>query len=151
MNFDWDSVKTRDVNLYAQNFMNALNLVYQQSFPLKTKLVTYKFFKNPWYTNDVQKLTKARNCYQKLLKAELITTAEYSLFRNKITSLIRKCKETFYECAFNRNISNIRKTWKLINKICDRKPHTSIEKIIHNQNTIENPLLIAETFNNFEF
>ena len=94
-------------------------------------------------------LTKARNNYHKLLQAKLITKTDFSVFRNKITNLIRKCKENFYQNLFTRNSGDIRKTWKLINTICNRTQSKSVEKIVHNNNTITDPLLIAETFNNF--
>ena len=67
INFDWRSLYSDDVNLYMQNFVHALNDMYRKSFPLRTKLVTYKFFKNPWYSNEVKKLSEARNTYHKLL------------------------------------------------------------------------------------
>ena len=148
-NYNWDTLKSNDINLYANNFVSTLNEIYRKSFPLKTKFVSLKFFKNPWHTDEIKKLTNARNNYHKLFQAQLVTKTEYSLFRNKITSLIRKSKENYYQNLFNRNSGNIKKTWKLINKICNRGQNKSLEKIIHNDTTITDPLQIAETFNNF--
>ena len=116
---------------------------------MKSKLVSHKYFKNPWYTNEVKKLSDARNSYHKLFQAKLVTKAENSLFRNKITNLLRKIKVNFYHNSFARNSGNIKKTWKLINQICNRTKRNSIEKIIHNDETIVEPFRIAETFNNF--
>ena len=148
-NFEWENLKSNDVNQYTQNFISSLNEIYQKSFPLRTKFVTENFFKNPWYTKDVEKLSKARKQYHSLLQENLVTNAEYCRFRNKITDLIRKCKENFYSASFTRNVGNIKKTWKLINNICNRKRFTPIDRIIYNTTEIIDPRQIAETFNNF--
>ena len=79
----------------------------------------------------------------------MVIHSEYSNYRNKTMNLIRKCKENFYQNSFSRNISNIRATWKLINKICNRTQTTSIDKIILDGNIISEPIQLAESFNNF--
>ena len=138
-NFNWDNLKSNDINQYSRNFVSTLNDICQKSFPVKSKYVTENFFRNPWYTNDVKKLSLARNQYNNLLQENLVTHAEYRQFRNKITNLIRKCKENYYNNLFTRNLGNIKTTWRLINSICNRKKHSSIHKIVVNDVEIVNP------------
>ena len=146
---NWDSLKSDDLDVYVSNFISKLNKVYQDSFPIKTKFVTINYFKNPWHTKDVNKLTLARNKYHELLLLNLITHAEYSRFRNKVTSLLRKCKEKYFNACFSRNAGNIKATWKIIRKICNGHQKKSIDKIILNDTTYENSSDLAEIFNNF--
>ena len=134
-NFDWQTVKSNNVNDYAQNFINSLNKLYQNSFPLKTKMVTQKYFKNPWLTKEIKKLTDARSSYHKLLLLGLVSPENYSVYRNRVTSILRKCKESYYQNCFRRNSDNIKGTWKLIRKICNGHNDKSISKINFN-NTI---------------
>ena len=95
-NFEWDNLKSDDVNQYTQNFISSVNDIYRKSFPLRTKFVTENFFKNPWYSEEIKSLSKARNKYFSLLQEKLITNADYCKFRNKVTDLIRKSKQKFF-------------------------------------------------------
>ena len=147
--FDWSTLKSNDINMYGLNFISALNTQYQQCFPIKTKFFTLKYFKNPWYTRDVKKLTDARNKYHTLLLEKLISPTEYSRVRNKVTSLLRKCKENYYKACFSRNAGNIKATWNTIHKICNGSDKKSIEKISMHNNSYTNPGDIANIFNNF--
>ena len=60
--FNWDSIKSNNPEIYMQNFISRLNIMYRESFPIKTKFITQKYFKNPWHNKDVKKfLTPAHN------------------------------------------------------------------------------------------
>ena len=147
--FDWESIKSNDVNTYTNNFISTVNNIYQTSFPIKTKFVTEKYFSNPWYTADVKKLSEARKSFYGLLLENLVTNAEYSNFRNKVTSLIRKCKQLYFERCFSRNIGNIKATWKIIRNICNGYQNRTIKEVSHDGVTYTVPYDIAESFNNF--
>ena len=147
--FNWDSLKSDDVNIYTNNFITALNNIYQESFPLKTKTVTQKYFNNPWHSPAVKKLSNARIKYHNLLKENIITQAEYARFRNKITSHVRSCKEKFYQNCFSRNFANIRATWKNIRLICNGYQDRSIDKITIDGINYKDSINVANLFNNF--
>ena len=148
-NFNWDGLKSTNVNDYTQNFNTALNDIYRESFPLKSKSVSQKYFLNPWYTKDVKDLSEARNRYHKLLLQGLVSRSDYARYRNKITALIKKCKEAYYQRCFTRNIGNIRASWKIIRKICSGSQSNSIEKIISENSIFTNPGEMVEIFNKF--
>ena len=93
--FNWNELKSNDPEIYMQNFISRLNILYQESFPLRTKFITQRYFKNPWYNKDIKKLSDARNKYHKLYLLNLVSREQYTTFRNKITNLIRKYKEKF--------------------------------------------------------
>ena len=147
--FDWNLLETDDINLFLQNFTSTVNRFYTECFPLRSKEVTEKYFKNPWHGTSVKKLSDARIRYHSLLKQGLVTKAEYSLYRNRITSLIRKHKESYFQNLFARNISNIRETWKNIKLLCNNNSNKKIESILHNNVKYSSDSDIAEIFNNF--
>ena len=107
--FDWNTIKTNNPETYMQNFISSMNRMYQQSFPLKTKYVTQKYFKNPWHNKEVKKISEARKKYHKLFILNLVTREQYTTFRNKVTNLIRKYKEKYYLESFTRNYGNAKK------------------------------------------
>ena len=148
-NINWNVVRMNDVNLYLNNFISKVNEKYQENFPVKTKYVTIKYFQNPWHNDDVKKITNARSRYHELLKLGFVSQAEYSRFRNKVTNLVRKCRDTYYQSCFSRNSKNIKNTWKLIRKICTSYHANSIEKLISNGTTYDKPEDIAEIFSDF--
>ena len=107
--FHWENIKSVNPDLFVQFFLSNLNQIYQDSFPLKTKYVTQKYFNNPWHNKDVKKLSNARRNYHKLYLLKLVSWDQYAAFRNKITNLIRKCKEKYYAETFSRNFGNAKK------------------------------------------
>ena len=107
--FDWNTIKSNNPESYMQNFISSLNRLYQESFPLKTKFVTQRYFKNPWHNKEVKKITEARKKYHKLFLLNLVSREQYTTYRNKVTNLIRKYKEKFYVESFARNYGNTKK------------------------------------------
>ena len=149
INFDWTLLKHPDINVYVLNFIKNLNKLYQKAFPIKSKTISQKRFQNPWYTPDIKKLTVAREKYHSLHLLGLVTTSEYSRFRNKITSAIRKAKATYYQRLFGRNAGNPKATWQTIRSICHGHQPKLIEKIVSNNITYTEVPDIVELFNNF--
>ena len=148
-NFNWQYIQSDNVNTYTNNFLDSLNYIYCESFPLKKKWVTEKYYSNPWYTPEVHKLSLARNQYHSLLLENLVTHAQYAIYRNKVTTLLRKCKESYFQRCFERNSGNIKATWKTIRSMCGGVPSRVIDKLTCNNITLTNPSDIAETLNNF--
>ena len=72
-NYNFDSLRSHDVDTYTYNFTNALNDIFQKSFPLKTKEVTVKYFNNPWHTPELKKLADSRVKYHDLYRKGHVT------------------------------------------------------------------------------
>ena len=123
--------------------------MHQKSFPLRTKFVTNRYFKNPWITTEVRKISEARKQYHSLYIAGIVSHSEYATYRNKVTALMRKQKESYYKQCFTRNANNPKASWSLIRKICSEHQLNKINKIKLNDQTFNNDLEIASVFNNF--
>ena len=148
-NFNWQQIKNVDVNIYTENFCSALNDIYQKSFPLRTKFVTTRHFKNPWITKEVKNLSNARKKYYSLYTTGIVSHAEYATYRNKVTTLMRNQKESYYKQCFSRHANNIKASWNLIRKICSGHQVKKIDEIKFNNLTYKNDLEIAKIFNNY--
>ena len=147
--FDWQQIKNDDASIYTENFCSTLNNIYQKSFPLRTKMVTNRFFKNPWMTKEVRKLSEARKQYHSLYIAGVVSHSEYATYRNKVTALLRKQKISYYKNCFSRNANNMKASWNLIRNICYGRQANTIDVIKLNDETFYDDTQIASTFNNF--
>ena len=149
-NYNWASIQNDDVNQYTMDFIHQLNTIYQNSFPIKTKFVTIEYFKNPWHTKNIRKLSNLRSQYYDLFLKGFVSREAYNKFRNKITTAIRKTKESYYNKLFTKNMKDTKATWKLINKMCTNSTKkSSIANISVDNSVYDEPSDIAEQFNRF--
>ena len=96
--------------------------------PLK-KINKYKlkFKSKPWITLGLQKsisvknklLTNFINKKDPILKEEFHTN--YKKYRNLLSTLMKKSKQTYYDKYFERNWNNIKNTWKGIKSLISLK------------------------------
>ena len=118
--FNWSSLKNPDVDTYVQKFLDQINQIFCNSFPLKTKYISSEHFCNPWFNSELKQLIKIKSQYFQLLRLNLITVKENNLFRNKVNSIVRKRKLKFRRELFLKYRGNLRKTWNLINVTLSR-------------------------------
>ena len=85
-------------------------------------------------------MIKTKNKQQKLIKHE-----SYKKYRNKIIELIRQSKQTCYPRYFEQNKKDSKTIWQGIHEING----SNVSAIISDDNTITNPIEIAQNFNNF--
>ena len=92
-------------------------------------------------------MIKAKNKQHKLIKHE-----SYKKYRNKIIELIRQSKENYYQRYFDQNKKNSKTIWQGIHEIISSRKNKNggnVSAIISDDNTITNPVEIAQNFNNF--
>ena len=148
--FNWNSLKSPDVDTYVQNFLDQINLIFCNSFPLKTKYISYEHFCNPWFNSELKHLIKIKSQYFQLLRLNLITVKDNNLFRNKVNSIVRKHKQKYRKELFLKYRGNLRKTWNLINITLSRNlKKNEIKQILSNDILYDDELNIANIFNNF--
>ena len=76
----------------------------------------------------------------------------YKIYRNRIIELIRQSKQTYYQRYFEQNKKVFKTIWQGIHEIIpSRKNKNSgnVSAIISDDNTITDPVEIAQNFNNF--
>ena len=148
--FDWLSIVSEDPDAYTNNFMNALNDLYCDVFPLRTKNVSKKKLMNSWITNEIKDLVKRKSTYFELFRLGAISRAENNNFKNKVKSHINKAKSTYYRNLLNENISNMQKTWETINFLMNRtSKSSSLKKLIVNDIEYYDSKEISNLFNEF--
>ena len=83
-NFNWDSLRSEDIDIYLDLFLKTLNRIYCESFPLKVKFVSSNQFSKPWITPQIKNLISCKSKYFQLLKLKIVTPLENNRFKNKI-------------------------------------------------------------------
>ena len=134
----------------TENFVDRLNKIYQQSFPLRSKMISQKRFEKPWLTSGILKSIKTKSEYFRMHKMGLIDDRTYRTYKNILTKVMRKSKNVYFRTIFERNKKNIKENWKIVNKILgkhsDRK---KVRNLIVNEIEITDGKLIAEEFVNY--
>ena len=108
-----------------EQFVNILDSLYCDCFPLKFKYLSAKRLKKPWITSSILKSIKTKSLYFKLQKAGLITTEFNNRYRNILTSVIRNSRNIYYQNLFLKNRNNLSKTWEVIRGLVNRKDRRS--------------------------
>ena len=86
-----------------------------------------KFKSKPWITLVLQKPISVKNKLftnyinerDPILKEEFHT--KYKIYRNLLSTLMKKSKQAYYDKYFERNWSNIKNTWKGIKSLISLK------------------------------
>ena len=140
-------------------YLDKINMLFDTYAPLK-RINKYKlkFKSKPWITSGLQKsisvknklLTNYFNKRDPILKEEFHT--KYKIYRNLLSTLMKKSKQAYYDKYFERNWNNIKNTLKEIKSIIRLNVVASCVPTVLSLNTgdtITNPYDIANTFNNY--
>ena len=105
----------------------------------------------PWITENIKRHMYHRDFLEKkAVKTESSNLHNaYKRARNDLNRLIEKTKTEYFTSIIN-NARNPKEMWKTINKITNKKSKTTnITKIVVDDEIIEEPEVIANTFNNY--
>ena len=77
----------------------------------------------------------------------------YKNYRNILSTLLRGAKEKYFTNFLNESIKDIKKTWKRIKYLVSmkQKNNGTLSLITKDRKYINDPVSIANTFNNFKF
>ena len=109
-----------------------LSSALQKSISIKNKI-----FKNYIKKKDITQKNKLHN--------------HYKIYRNLISSLMKKSKQNYYSKYFESNYPNIKNTWKGIKSIISMRSSSSITPTLltFQNETIDNSKRIANVFDNY--
>ena len=115
-----------------------------------------KFLTKPWITRGLQNSVKKKNNISKFMKCKNKILKEfyhnsYKIDRNLLSTLLKRAKEKYFTNFFNENIKDIKKTWKGIKTLVSmkQKNNDTPSLITKDEKYINDPVSIANTFNNF--
>ena len=95
--FNWDSIKSEDVNQYALNFTDKLINLAQDCIPHKQVRIRPQDL--PWINGTIRKLMRKRNrLYKKYKRNKFVDNYEsFKDIRNNVPSSLRKSKKAYFK------------------------------------------------------
>ena len=149
---DWSGIYiSNDANTSYNNFIDLFMSVYNDCFPLVNQR-SKNNCKKPWITNGLLTSIKKKN---KMYIAYIRKPCEksrlkYTVFKNKLTSLLRNSKKLYFSEIFQKCKGNIKKTWNEINIILGHKKQNIIPNEMYSgKNKYSTREQIVEEFNSY--
>ena len=151
-------IDQQNVDLSIESFLNNINSVLDSNAPFKrVKNYKLRFKTKHWITPALQESVSVKNpLLNKFIKSKDPQTKEhhhlkYKIYRNMLSTLVKKSKMNYYNHYFKNNWDNIKNTGKGIKSILNiNNTQLNIPKILVSNNTTSaEPIEIANIFNNF--
>ena len=140
---------SEDVNYNFDIFIDKIQTIYNQCFPLKTKYLSNKRLNNPWITKAVLNSIRLKNNLFKDYKIGAISENYYKQYRNTLNKVIKNAKEAHYMAIFTNFKNDTRKIWNTINELKNNPKKNFLHHISYNNKILDNPQEIAEAFNEY--
>ena len=139
-------------NVVTELFCNGLFDIYNDVYPVKRKQVSFKRASRPWLTESLLKsIDKKHKLYREICSG-CGDVNYYKRYRNSLTTIIRKAKESYFKNRFSNSVNDSKATWKLINSMltCNRRKGNNVIKLRgDNAELIDDPKLVADEFNDY--
>lgn len=151
--FDWDSTRDNDVNLYSKTFTDTLLSIAERCIP--TRIVTIRPCDLPWINSNIRKLIRKRNrIFRKYKRNKSNTNFErFKHARNEVTKNLRKAKhEYFQNLATKLKTSNdlsSRDYWKTLKSFISPAQKSSIPPLLHDNRYVEDNNEKADLLNTY--
>ena len=132
------------------NFLKKYTDIYNRCFPLKkVKAKGYTLYK-PWLTKALLNSIKKKNVlYKRFLNNPTAQTEFlYKCYKNKLNHSLRVAKRLYYGNKIEETKSNIKRTWRLLNEILNKKSSKqNLPSVFKSGNQeLSDPAQIAEQF-----
>ena len=153
-NTDWNSLLNyNDLETCTTTFIDKLNYLYTECFPLKVKFISNKRMKNIWITRDIKRLINEKSETFKKYRRGEITREDNNIRKNYLNKKINKAKNNFYSNAFELYRNDAKRKWKLLSGLMgtNRKKNEIIEILDGENNLTETDDIInkfADFFSN---
>ena len=95
-----DVLSEPDVSSGVAMLHEKLLTCYNESIPLKKKVISVKDQLKPWITPVIKSSIKRRHHYFSLYKQNRMSKQEYNTFRNRLNNEIRYAKKDYYHRLF---------------------------------------------------
>ena len=148
-----------DPNINYEILENHVTRLKNKHLPLKTvKLKKHKHRGSKWISRGVIRSIKYRDKLYRELKRTDRSSRDYpelqiqlKTYNSLLKCTIKEAKQLYFNEQFNKNRSDVRKTWGTISEIIQKtknKP-SGIKSVLSEGKRISDPADIAEKFNNF--
>ena len=150
---DWDCIMLlNDVHCIYSNFLAQVEQLYDRHFPVQEFKYRYDKSKSPWMSEGIYNSIRRKNhLYKKFLKNRTSQNkSNYTMYKNKLTCIIKLSKKNYLSKKFNQEKNNIKGTWKVINSLLNtRKNKVNPTYFCAESSKITGNKEIADAFNKY--
>ena len=149
---NWNNVISKHLCNDAFNIFYAqMKECYYKAFPLiKCKRKTSKCA--PWITDGLLGSIKFKNkLYKKKIQhPTAFNISEYNKYRNKLTTVLRKQVQLYYESRIQNSKDNLTRMWNIIKTVINKhKSKNKHHQFLYNNQLITDDKEISEQFNKY--
>ena len=124
-----------DMNLTFDTYFMNIYEAYNVSYPLITQVVRED--RNcPWITPQIKCCIKKKSKLFRMCNRGTIHIEQYTGFKNRLTTLLRRAKRLYYFRLFSRFQRDSKKLWLHINKVIGKKVRVPMECLRVNQDIL---------------
>ena len=149
---NWNCVLNEsDTNKAYSIFVHTYSSIYNQAFPKSRVKVKY-YHRKPWLTKVMKNSIRQKNKLFKLSKKYPVIDSilKYKTYHSTLKKMLKQGEKLYYQDLFHGYRNNMQKTWSVIKRILNKsKGGVSRSMIIHNNETLTDDHLIANSFNGF--
>jgi hypothetical protein len=152
---NFDTVLKKDCpNEAYDEFMKKYLNIFEMSFPLRAVKQNKKFIKRePWVTPALLASSrhKAKLFTKKLRNPNVENIVCFKNYNNTFNKLKRACKVNYYKSVFEKNKSNMKKSWTILKQAIGKYKDKSNfpQEFCIDQKPVSNKLQIANSFNEY--
>ena len=104
------------------NFTRDLYNIYDRCCPIRTKTLTSNRESKPWLTNHSIKLARFKIFLYNQSLNNYIPRYIYTNFKNHVSSLLEKTKDTYLKQKFSSSAGDMKKTWRNVDSLLRHSP-----------------------------
>ena len=162
---NWEQIlcnEENDVNFSMNKYLSKIDILLDTHGPFKKlNRKELKFLTKSWITQGLQSSIISKNkIYSKFMKCKNKIMKEfhhnnYKNCRNLLSTLLERAKEKYFTNFFMQNIKDVKNTWKGIKTLVSMKQKKETKNndrpllITKDEKYINDPVSVADTFNNF--
>ena len=150
---DWGEVyQCNDADDAYNKFTSHFSKSYNRHFPLVQRHPSRMKNNQPWITPAIARSSNRKNkLYRRYLRSPSdANKCLYTRYRNRLTTVLRLAKKTFYARKFEMCKNNMKSTWREINKVLGKGKRAAIpEYCSDGEDVFSNPADIADSFNSY--
>ena len=114
--------------LTYENYVKRLLDCYNIAFPIAVRAIKSKH-PAPWLSYKLKQCIKKKAKLYKLYLRSIITKADYTFYRNRLTAVLRRAKRLYFSKLFCDAGNSSNKIWSYLNGIMERKTGQSLKEV----------------------
>ena len=152
---NWESItpsNSHELNHCFQTFIDKIQQIVNQHAPEKEiKIKPKEIIRNPWITPGLLKSSKTLDKLyrkQKDKHPDHSSKAKFKQYKTQYNKIKRRSRIDYYENLIQNVKHDVRKTWKILNKITGKSKDKSTipNNFINNGKVINDPKIISNDF-----